>query len=82
MIALLEIAYAAVNELGGAAGGPLAEVALLEQEDVVPAGRRVEGHPDARRPAPDHDHVPGLAMRKRPVHHLRAIHMHDPCRAF
>ena len=32
-VALLEIAHAAVNELGGSAGGALAEIGLLQQAD-------------------------------------------------
>ena len=77
-VALLEVPNAAVDELGRAAGGPLPEVALLEQQHVVAAGGRVEGHTHAGGPAPDHDDVPGLARRERPLQHLRSVHTISP----
>ena len=59
-VALLEVAHAAVHELGGAARRALAEIALLEQQHVVAARGRVDGHAHAGGAAADDHHVPGL----------------------
>ena len=54
-VELLQVAQAAVHELGGAAARSGGEVGLLDQADAVAAGGRVEG--DARaRDAAAHDH--------------------------
>ena len=62
-VALLEIAHAAVHELGAAARRALAEVVLLEQQDVVAAAGRVDGDADAGGAAADDDHVPRRLRR-------------------
>src|SRR4029453_2441063 len=46
-VPLLQVAHAAVDELGGPAGRALAEVVLLEEHDGVATRRRVHGDPDA-----------------------------------
>ena len=74
-VALLEIAHAAVNELGGAAGGALAEVALLEQADGVAARRGIDGDADAGRPAADNGHVPGGVASQELLDGLGTIHI-------
>ena len=57
-VALLQIAHAPVDQLRGTARGSLAEVALLDQEDVVPPRSRIHRHADARGSATDDDEVP------------------------
>src|SRR5512146_2162310 len=53
----LEVAQAAVDQLGGLRGGAGSEVALLEQSDGGPAQHEVAGHPRAGHAAADHHHV-------------------------
>ena len=55
----LEVAHAAVDELGGARAGARREVVPLDQGDREAAGRRVEGDAGARRPAADDEDVKG-----------------------
>src|SRR5262249_54043743 len=57
-ISLLEIAHAAMNQLGAAAGSALAEVALLQQQDVVPASGGINCDSDAGGASTNYDHVP------------------------
>ena len=59
-VALLQVAQAAVHELGGAAAGAAGEVAALDQPDRQPAQRRVARHPGTGDPAADDQHVEGL----------------------
>ena len=65
-VALLEVAHAAVDELGGAAGSALAEVALLDQANGVAARGGIDGDADAGRPAADDGHVPGSVSGEEP----------------
>src|SRR5204863_390720 len=69
-----------VNELGGAAGGALAEVTLLEEADGISARRRVHGDADARGPAADDRHVPGGAVLEETLKGGIAVHRipHSP----
>ena len=61
-VALLEISDAAMNELGGSAGGALAEIALLKQADGISARSRVNGDADTGRAAADDGDVPGVGF--------------------
>ena len=74
-VSLLEVSHAAVRQLGAAARCPFAEIALLEQQHVVAAAGRVNGHADAGRAATDDNHVPGLAVRANPTPHFVACHI-------
>ena len=74
-VALFEVTHAAVHEFRAATGGALAEVVLLEEQNVVAPARRVHRDADAGGAAADDDHVPGVA----PVEardHVRTAH-HD-----
>ena len=73
-MSLPEIAHAAVNELGAAAGSAAAEVAALEEQDGVSPRRGINRHPHAGRPAADHDQVPRLAAINHASEHLGAVH--------
>jgi hypothetical protein len=77
-VPLLEVADPAVGELGRAAGGALAEVGLLQEQQVVTPGGGVERHRDPGRPAAHDDHVPGLAPSQRAAEHLLAVHGASP----
>ena len=71
-VELLQIAHAAVHELGAAARRALREVVRLEQQGPIAAARRVDGHAEPRGAAADHDDVEGLPVE--PVDHLVALH--------
>ena len=73
-VALLEVAHAAVDQLGGAAGGALAEVALLDEAHGVAARGGIDGDADAGRPAADHGHVPGFIAGAESSDRRFAIH--------
>ena len=60
-IEVLQVAQAAVDELGRAAARPRGEVGLLDQSDAVSARGGVERHPGAGDPAADDDDVELLA---------------------
>src|SRR5579871_1827112 len=72
--ALAEIAHAAVDQLGAAAGGALAEVAAFEEQHRVAAGRGVHGDAGSGRAAADDDQVPRLAPVEGTVEHRGAVH--------
>ena len=71
-VELLQIAHAAVHELGAAARGALGEVVRLEQQGPIAAARGVDGNAEPRGAAADHDDVEGLPVE--PVDHLVALH--------
>ena len=58
-VPLPQVAHPSVDELGAAAGGPLAEVTLLEKGHVEAARGGVHRNSDARGPTAHHYHVPG-----------------------
>ena len=58
-VALLEVADAAVGELGGAAGGGLGEVGLLDEQGAVATGGGVDGRAEAGGAASDDEDVEG-----------------------
>ena len=60
-VALPQVPHATVHELGRAARGALAEIALLEQRHGVTARRGIDGDADACRAAADDGEIPGLA---------------------
>src|SRR5690606_3074453 len=57
---LLQVAHAAVHELGAAAAGPLGEVGALDERHLEPAAGGVEGRPGPGGAATDHQHVEAL----------------------
>src|SRR5262249_30770015 len=59
-LAVLEVAEAAVDELGGLRGGPRPEVTLLDQHDAEAAVGRVAGDAGAGDAAADDHHVEGM----------------------
>src|SRR5207253_9370147 len=63
-VPLLEVAHAAMDQLGGAATGAFAEVALLDKAHGVTPRGGIDGDAHAGRPAADHGHVPGLGPGK------------------
>ena len=69
-IALLQVAHAAVDQLGAAARGALAKIALFQQEYVVIAGGGVNGDPDSGGSAAHNDHVPASRMLADATVHL------------
>ena len=64
-LAVLEVAQAAVDELGAPAARAVGEVAALEQRDRQPARGGVERDAGARDAAADHDEVDRLARGER-----------------
>ncbi len=71
----LEIADAAVDQLGAAAGGPLGEVVPLDQRRPVPPRRRLDRGAEAGGAAPHDEDVPGLlAGIEEPGEHVGAVH--------
>src|SRR6185312_6044892 len=73
-VALFEVADAAVNQLGAAAGCALAEVALLQQQDAITARGPIERDPGAGGASTHHDHVPCAGSRFEPAVHVTASH--------
>ena len=73
-VALLQVAHAAVHQLRRPARGPLAEVALLEQQHLVAARGGVHRHADAGGAASDHEHVPRIRVVAHPLEHLVPVH--------
>src|SRR6185436_15056766 len=73
-VALFEVAHAAVHELGASARRALAEVVLLEEQDVVAAARGIDSDAHAGRAAPDDDNVPGIAPLVEPCEHVGPAH--------
>ena len=62
-----------MNELGAAAGGALAEVALFEQGDSITAGCGVDRYADPGGTATNHGDIPRLVGRFEPLQLPRAI---------
>ncbi len=74
-IALLQIANAAMHQLGGAAGGALAEIFALDKQCFVAARGCVHRNAGTGRATADHQHIPGLrAPRPHGLQHLITIH--------
>ena len=73
-VALLEVAHAAVHELGAPARGALAEVVLFEEHDVVSAARGIHGDADTGGTAADDDDVPGRVALVESRQHVVATH--------
>jgi hypothetical protein len=73
-VSLLQVAHAAVCQLGAAAGGAFTEVALLEQQHIVAARRGIDRNAYARCAAAHDNHVPGFGMRLDAAPHVDAIH--------
>ncbi len=73
-VALLEIAYAAVDEFGAPARGALAEVVSLQQEGSIATCGGVEGNTHAGGPSSDDDDTPGFRFRPGPGQHLMTVH--------
>ena len=73
-VALLEVAHAAVDELGRAAGGAFAEVVLLEQQRGVAARGGIDRDADAGGAAADDDDVPRFRPRTRLLQHVVSFH--------
>jgi hypothetical protein len=61
-VALLQVAHAAVHQFGAAAGGPLAEVVLLDKEDAVAPRGGVDGGAESGGAPADNDHVEGIGL--------------------
>jgi hypothetical protein len=64
-LVVLEVAQAAVNELGAARRGVLREIVFLAQHDPVAAASQVARDARAVDAAADHEHVAGLRLRVR-----------------
>ena len=73
-IALLQVAHAAVCQLGAATGGAFAEVALLKQQHVVAARRGIDGNANAGGATAHDNHVPCCGMRFDTAPHVGSIH--------
>ncbi len=73
-VALFQVTDAAVNQLGAAAGSSFAEVALLQQEHVIPTGGAIDRHAGAGGASAYHDNVPRAGVRFEPAVHLSAVH--------
>ena len=80
-VALLEVADSAVSEFRAAAGGAFAEVALLEEQDIVSARRGVDGHADSGGSAAYDDDVPGCGVGGDAAEHFGAVHRLALCYA-
>jgi hypothetical protein len=63
-VEVLEVAQAAVDELGRPARGPRRVVLGVDQRNAVPARRRVERHARAGDPAADHHHVEAIRLER------------------
>ena len=73
-IAAAKIAHAAVHEFGAAAGCAGAKIAALEKGRTITSCGRVNGTPQAGRPATnDHDIPPDVAVAQL-LEHSRSIH--------
>ena len=71
-VALLEVADAAVYELGAAARRALGEVAPFQEQRPIPPGRRLDGAAQAGGPASDDEHVPGLVSQTAQIFRSRS----------
>ena len=72
-VALLQVAHAAVHQLGAAAGSAFAEIALLQQQDVVAAAGGIDRDARAGGAAAHDDHVPRAGVRAQPAVHLDRV---------
>src|SRR5882724_5620993 len=63
-----------MSQLRAAAGGAFAEIALLQEKNIVTACRRVNGNSYARGSAADNDHVPRLWVRLDAPQHVGSVH--------
>ncbi len=63
-----------MNQLGATARRAFAEIALLQQQDLVAAGSRIDGHSDACRTAAHYDHVPCIRVVRQATRHFCASH--------
>ena len=77
-IPLLQVPHTAVDQFRTAARCTLGEVPLFQKEDLVAAGGRIDRGSQAGRPAPDHDHIPGLGCVRHPPQHLIPVHYSTP----
>src|ERR1700688_2183793 len=73
-VALLEVADSAVGEFGAAAGGSFAEVALLEEQDVVSARCGIDGYAHTGGSAAYDDDVPRFGVGVDAAEHFGAVH--------
>ncbi len=73
-VALLQVAHTAVGELGRARRGALAKVALLDEQNAVATGCRVDGDARAGCATPDDDDVPRVVAIEHTIEHLTASH--------
>ena len=64
-LALLEVAQAAVDQLGRLRRRARGEVVALDERGAQPTGGGVEGAPDAGDAAADHEHVERVSARRR-----------------
>src|SRR6187399_1370060 len=72
-VALFEVAHAAVDELGAAAGGALGEVVGFEEEGLEAAGGGIDGDAESGGASADDDEVP-LRFGGEVFEHLFAVH--------
>ena len=61
-IPLLQVAHAAVDEFGAAAGGAAGKVLPFEEEGAVAATRRLHRRAEAGGTAADDDHIPARLL--------------------
>ena len=73
-VALLEVAHAAVDQLGAAAAGAFAEVVGFKQDNAVAAGSGIDGYAHAGCAATDDGHIPGLGARANLAYHQFPFH--------
>ncbi len=66
-VSLLEVAHAAVHELGAAAGGAAGEIPRFQERRPVAARGGVDGAPEPGGAAADNDDVPAPRRRLEPV---------------
>ena len=73
-VALFEVAHAAVDELGAAAGGAFAEVLCLKEQHIEAADSGINGDANAGRAAADDDNIPGSGPVGHTVDHFLTVH--------
>ena len=65
-VELLEIAHAAMNQLGAAARSSLAEIEALDQQSAITARGGLDRRAQTGCAPADHQHIPGLRLTAQP----------------
>src|ERR1700722_6565364 len=75
---LAEIAHAAVNQLGAAAGSAGSEVRSLEQKNRIPPGCGIHCNPSAGGTPTNYDQIPDFTGIRCLLQHLGSVHENLP----